>query len=120
MHDNQGNASCMCTSGDQLMVTRCGDGVFCYSLSGELKWRRSGKLSGSEMSASAVTTDREGHVFVCDNVNRCIHVISEQNGAFLGVLEGIGQREPSTITWHADTASLVVAANFSLSVFSRQ
>ena len=118
-------------SRDLLVVTRYKEGVFCYTLKGgELKWRVSGKLPQMEwdIDARGVAADDQGHLFVCDESNRCVHLLSATDGTHLGVVvralvEGVGK--PREVAWHGESASLVVAHEkdadcYFLSVFSCQ
>ena len=133
----------MCTSGDLLVVVRY-KGVFAYALNrgklkwrvsgrlpgiGELKWRVSGKLPGMqcEIDACGVTADEQGNLFVLDDINRCVYMMSAQDAVCLGVLvrEGkVGFGRLKEIIWHSESASLVVAHGKEgvchLSVFSHQ
>ena len=109
---------------------RGGEGVFAYNLRGELKWRMSAELPGMQHNVSArrVVADDQGHLFINDVINKCVHILSARNGAYLGVVVregdwGIGT--PAEIAWHSESASLVVAHHhkdgvYHLSVFSRQ
>ena len=132
VHDGREYVWRMCSpSRDLLVVTRYKEGVFCYTLDGgQLKWKVSGKLPGMDwdIDARGVTADGQRHLFVCDESNRCVHMLSTTDGAHLGVvvralLEGVGN--PREVTWHGESASLVVAHEkdaecYFLSVFSRQ
>ena len=120
-----------CPSLDLLVVTRNKEGVFAYTLrGGELNWRVSGKLPGMELEiyASGITADEQGHLFVCDIRNRCVHMLSVRDGAHLRVVvrEGeVGLVYPYPVAWHSESASLVVAhykkdAVLYLSTFSCQ
>ena len=129
-YDGQERVWSMCTSGDLLVVTRYQKGVFAFSLrGGQCKWRVSGKLPGmqQEMNAVRVAADEQGHLFINDGNNKCVHVLSARNGAHLGLMVrkgelGIGT--PKEVTWHRQSASLVVAHEkngvYHLSVFFRQ
>ena len=120
----------MSTSHDLLVVTRRGDGVFCYTLDGgELKWRVSGKLSEMEheIEAWGVTADYQRRLFACDVNNKCVHALSVRDGTHLGVVAREGVEDvgkPCKVTWHQESKSLVVAHKkdrlYHLSVFSRQ
>ena len=123
----------MCTLGDLLVVTRGCEGVFAYTLDGgELKWRVRGQLPEMQHAiyVSRVTAVEQGHLFVYDSPNECVHVLSARDGTHLGVAmrewrEGV----EGPWTWHQKSKSLVVAYateskdhNFiyRLAVFSRQ
>ena len=113
-----------------LIISRGFEGVFAHTLNGgELKWRVSGKPPGIEcdMDARGVVADEQGHLFVCDYNNRCVHLLSATDGVHLGVVVRKGEKglgKPKEVAWHEESASLVVAhykdaGCFILSVFSR-
>ena len=105
----------MCTSGDFLVTSRCDEGVFGYPLRGvgELNWTVSGKPPGMdwEMVASEVAADEQGHLFVSDYSNSCLHLLSVRDGEYLGVLKSdeLDVGKPKEVAWHSESASLVVA-----------
>ena len=113
LYDGNYNVIDMCTSHDLMVVNRYKYGVFAYTLDGgELKWRVSGKLPGMEheIHAYGITADEQGHLFVTDWENECIHALSVRDGTHLGVVvrkgqEGVG--EPHEIIWHNESASLI-------------
>ena len=115
VYDRQKIVVDMCTSGDLLVLTRRDEGVFAYTLDGgELKWRASRKLPGMQhdIDASGVAAHDQGHLLVCDESNRCVHMLSERNGMHLGVVlreeeEGVGRLW--NVAWHRESASLIVA-----------
>ena len=110
-----GAVSDMCTSGDLLVITSYDEGVFAYTLDGgELKWNVSGKLPGMQLDidADGVTADEQGHLFVCDFNNECVHELSARDGTHLGMVVRKGQvgvGKPCNVTWHQESMSLVVA-----------
>ena len=64
-----------------------------------------------KMSISAITTDQQGHVFVCDTNNKCVHVFSDDNGEHLGILLKKEDRDigvPHKIGWNHKSGLLVV------------
>ena len=129
VHDRQ-RVVTMCTLGGLLVLTRCKEGVFVYTLDGtKLKWKVSGKPPGMDrdIHATGVTADNQGHLFVCDKENQCVHALSVRDGSHLGVVvrkteQGVGM--PWNVTWHQDSSSLIVAhskdAVWHLSIFSHQ
>ena len=130
-YNGQSNVSHMCTSHDVLVISRGFEGVFDHTLNREeLKWRVSGKPPGieSDMDTRGVVADGQGHLFVCDYNNRCVHLLSATDGVHLGVVVKKGENglgKPKEVAWHGDSASLVVAhynhtGCFILSVFSRK
>ena len=121
----------MCTSRDLQLIASFYEGVFAYTLpGGELKWRVSGKLPEmmKKIEAKRLTADDQGHLFVCDQGNDCVHALSARDGSHLGVVVREGEegvRTPYNVTWHQESKSLVVAHQkdntyWHLSVFSRQ
>ena len=133
VHDGQGKVSCMCISRDLLVITRGREGVFCCTrIDGNMMWKVSGKVPEMEweIDACGVTADEQGHLFVCDKENSCVHELFAGDGKHLGVVvregqEGVGKFYNAAL--HQDSASLVVvhgnepdAACCSLSVFSRR
>ena len=130
VYDGKEDVSDMCTSRDLLVVARGVDGVFAYKLDGgELKWDILGELPGMhrDMSAVGVTADDNGHLFMCDENNRCVHVLSARDGAHLGVVvrewEEVSFR-PQKVIYHRKSASVILAHEvhemYQLSVFSRK
>ena len=130
-HEDQGKVLCMCISRDLLVITRGHEGVFCYTLvEGNMMWKVSGKLPEMEwgIDARGVTADEQGHLFVCDKENSCVHELFAGDGKHLGVVlregqEGVGKLYNAA--FHEDSASMVVAhgnepdaACCSLSIFS--
>ena len=72
-----------------------------------------GYLPGMEhkINIRAVTTDGQGHLFVCDDYNDCLQMFST-DGRYLGAVltqgaQGFGR--PLRARWSGDTDSLVVA-----------
>ena len=129
-HDGQNYMYTMCTSGDLLVVARGGYGVFAHTLDGgELKWKVSGKLPGMEheIKACRVAAGKQGHLFVYDIMNKCVHVLSARDGTHLGVVVREGQDGvgiPCKVAWHSESASLSAVhwkdKAYHLSVFSGQ
>ena len=129
MHDGRKVVYDMCTSNGLLVLTRYSDGVFGYTLPEGRKWRVSGKLPSMQydIDARGVTADEQGHLFVCDTNNRCVHLLSTRDGSYLGVAQTEGDLDggtPCNVSWHQDSASLVISHEknrvWHLSVFSRQ
>ena len=99
----------------QLLFVAAGlDGLFVYNINtGKLEWKVDRKPPGMEkdMDCLGVTTDKRGHLFVCDwkNGNRCIHLFRASDGQYLGCLmkdeEKLGA--PGNIHWCKKTSSLI-------------
>ena len=118
----------MHASHELLVITRWDEGVFAYILGGGLKWKVSGKPPGMKyvMDASGIAADEQGHLFICDESNRCVHMLSARDGSHLGLVvrkgqEGIGN--PRSVAWHQISVSLVVfhekGGVYHLSIFPR-
>ena len=116
-HVQQDNVWDMCCVQDRnkhLLLTTGGfDGVSAYNTdTDQIEWCKKGTLAGMEeqMMAEGVTTDGCGHVFISDESNGCIHVLSNK-GFHLGVLkegeQGLGRSR--LIHWCNEASSLVVA-----------
>ena len=78
-----------CIRGGQSLLFLTKDGfVSCNTKTGKQEWSVSLNQSDlkEQMSISAVTTDGQGHIFVCDINNECVHVFSDNNGEHLGIL----------------------------------
>ena len=130
VHDGLMHVNDMCTSDDLLVVAMMWKDVLTYTLDGgELKWKVSGKLPEMEHTTDdcRVTADDQGHLFLCDKKNSCVHALSVRDGKHLGVVvrkgqDGVGK--PCNVTWHQESAFLIVAHErdgvYHLSVFSRQ
>ena len=124
------NVTDMCTSNDILVILKSNKDVCAYLLNeSELKRRVSGELPGMEycMFPTGIAVDEQGYLYVCDNNNRCVHILSDQDGTHLGVavkegMQGVGI--PYTVAWHSDSASFIVGHEkgkfYHLNIFSRQ
>ena len=113
-NDDQGKVSCMCISRGLLVITKGREGVLCYTREGNVMWKVSGKRPAMEweINACGVTADEQGHLFVCDKENSCVHELFAGDGKHLGVVvrqgqDGVGKLYNSA--YHQDSASLVVA-----------
>ena len=72
-----------------------------------------GRIRGmkNKIHACGLTTDGNGHLFVCDISNSCIQLF-DMDGKYMGVLlhegeQGLGK--PQWVRWSSDTKSLNVA-----------
>ena len=106
----------MCCSQDenkQLLVLAAGNGLFAYNTNtGKLEWKVDRKLPGMEkdMDCVGVTTDKRGHLFVCDwkNGNRCIHLFRASEGQYLGCLmKDEEEHDPGRIHWCEKSSCLI-------------
>ena len=107
---------CYVKDGDKqlLVVAAKQEGIHAYNtITDRLEWSANGKLPGmgKEMSATGVTTDGRGHLFVADynGGNICIQMFSTA-GQYLGCLikdEDLGS--PARIQWCDETSSILAA-----------
>ena len=77
----------------------------------DLIWKSRGKLPQmqSPLDATGITSDRRGHLYVCDYTNQRIHMFSVVNGRYMGVLgQGKLKGAPWKIQWWEETSSLVI------------
>ena len=106
---------CGLQDGDkQLLVLVDGNDLFAYNTNtGKLEWKVDRKPPGMEknMVFHGITTDKSGHLFVCDwmNGNKCIHLFRASDGQYLGCL--IKDKEelgiPARIHWCKKSSSLI-------------
>ena len=88
--------------------------VFAYNMeTGAEEWSLPSDIPGATttMQSCGITTDGNGHLFVCDINNSCIQMF-DMNGGYIGVLlsggeQGIGN--PKWAGWCDDSHSLIVA-----------
>ena len=104
---------CVQNEDKQLLLTTHGrKGVACYDVTKDrLDWCLMRNLPGmeKEINASSVTTDGNGHLYVCDTNNYCVHMFSLE-GLHLGTLQQGGERglgNPWRVLWCNRTSSLV-------------
>ena len=103
-----------CISGGRSLLFVTEDGlVACNTKTGKQKWSASLNQPDlkEEMCIDGITTDAQGHLFVCDTKNECVHVFSENNAQHLGILlkkkDGdIGV--PHKVGWNHKSGLLVV------------
>ena len=106
---------CCCRCSQLLIITDSDHGICAYGTKdNRLVWKVKGKLNGMEhrMSPWGVTTDGNGHLFICDMRNECIQVFSVSDGKYEGCLLKKGQKGmgvPRCIRWFHENTSLVVA-----------
>ena len=103
-----------CIQGGRRLLFLTEDGlVACSTKTGKKVW--SIPLNqpdlNEEMTIRGITTDAEGHFFVCDTSNECVHVFSDNNGEHLGVLlkkeDGV-IGVPHRIGWNHKSGLLIV------------
>ena len=90
------------------------DNVFAYNTeTDKLEWKMSGQPPG-KMDISGIASDRRGHLFVADMVNRCLHLLSTSDGQYLGCfmkeVEVLGS--PAALCWCKKMSSLIAACAF--------
>ena len=89
-------------------------GIYAYNTkTNNLEWSVEGRLPGMNkvIKAQGLTTDDQGHLFVCDENNKCVQMFNVADGRYLGTVikegeQGLGQ--PCVITWCSRMSSLVV------------
>ena len=99
----------------ELLITTRGPngGIYGYDTdTDKLDWILKGMLPGmsKNLTANAVTTDGRGHLFVCDTVNACVHMLSV-DGAYLGMPLKAGEQDigrPLRIRWLENSLCVVV------------
>ena len=110
---------CLQDEGEQLLVLAAGNSLLAYNTHiGKLEWKVDRKPPDMEKSIDfhGVTTDKRGHLFVCDwmDGNKCIHLFRASDGHYLGCLikdeEELGA--PGRIHWCEQTSSLITACYF--------
>ena len=112
---------CLVTfEGKELLVVTCGEsrltkgGVQVYNLkTKQLEWSVEGRLPSRNkvIKAQGLTTDDHGHIFVCDDNNKCVQMFHVADGRYLGTLirngeQGLG--EPFVIRWCSRISSFVI------------
>ena len=114
-HEDIHSMCCVQYGGKHLLVvTHASRGVSAYNTETDrLDWCITRKVLGveSEINASAVTADGRGHLFICDNNNSCVHMLSA-DGQLLGTLQKEGRQglgAPMRVRWSNRTASLILA-----------
>ena len=63
------------------------------------------------LKAQGLTTDDHGHLFVCDDNNKCVQMFHVADGRYLGAVLSEGEQglgEPFLVTWCSRMSSLVV------------
>ena len=98
----------------RLLITTGGfDGINAHNAeTDKLEWSLKGGISGveDEMTAEGVTSDGRGHLFVCDENNKCVHVFTTSGDHVGAVLregeQGLGR--PRLIHWCDCSSSLIV------------
>ena len=118
-----GTAYWMCLAtfeNKELLVVTCGypeltkGGVHVYNLkTKKLEWSFEGRLPSMNkvIKAQGLTTDDDGHLFVCDDNNRCVQMFNIADGRYLGTLIESGERDlgdPIRIRWCSRISSFVI------------
>ena len=120
--NNTVHTNVCCESRDSLITTyeslRGELGICAYNtVSSEkiwdIKFDHDKKVCGVENKVlGGMTTDYQGHVFVCHIKKSCVHAYSTKDGSDLGAIIGKGQQglgQPCLIEWNSCTFSLIVA-----------
>ena len=112
-----------CERRDSLIITydyfSGGLGMYAYNTESSekiwnIKWHHDRKIFDDieNKVLGGITTDYQGHVFVCDMRNSCVRAYSTKDGSYLGAIIGKGQQglgQPCLIGWNSNTFSLIVA-----------
>ena len=114
-HDIVWNMFCVHDENQKLLITTAGfDGVTAYNTENdEMVWGLKGNLPRmkEQIMAEGVAADGNGRLFVSDESNRCIHIVTVE-GLYAGVLLKEGEQKlgrPRLIHWCSETSSLIVA-----------
>ena len=87
-------------------------GIYARNWSNQLLWSVDGAISGQqEIVCVSVATNGHGHLFVCDDGNKCIQLFST-DGLYIGRLVKAGEHglgEPRLVRWCKKSSSLVIA-----------
>ena len=76
------------------IYNRC-PGMYAQNLSGKLLWSTENIIDGRHrynMKCTSVTSDDNGHIFVCDTNHHCFRVFST-DGEFISCLRKVGEHE---------------------------
>ena len=106
---------CMTQEGKQLLVIADSqDSVSAYSLiTGVVEWQIQGLIGNlkEKMVPSATAADEQGHLYVCDSRNKCIHCIDTTSGKYLEtLLQYEEDKMPLRIRWCKIRSSLIVTS----------
>ena len=103
---------CTHNASGTLLIVGSGN-LSAYNCSfGKAAWFVNGAIGNmdKEMCIGSVTTDRHGHIFVCDWANSSIHKFST-DGVYLGCVLKAGEAgfgKPCRLRWCLKTSSLVI------------
>lgn len=89
-------------------------GIYAYNAkTSHLEWNAEGRLPGMNrvLKAQGLTTDDQGHLFVCDDNNECIQMFQVEDGRYMGAVikegeQGLGN--PCRIRWYSRLSSFVI------------
>ena len=103
---------CFVQEQNKKLVIVTGDGlqeIHAYNADTKsLEWKK--EIEG--MENAGIAADGDGHLFVCDGDNRCVHMLSVSDGQYLGCLIKKGDQSlgaPLWAAWSEETSSLIVA-----------
>ena len=102
---------CMQQKSEQFVITTHGHkGISAYSVNtNQLQWHIEGKVPGcvKVISAQGITVDGHGCLFVCDEHNNCIRMLSA-DGMFIGAVPiPVEYGIPWRLRWSSVSLSLV-------------
>ena len=90
-------------------------GSYAYNANtSHLEWSVEERLPGKNkvIKAQGLTTDDDGHLFVCDDNNKCVQMFDVADGRYLGAAIKAGEcglGEPWAIAYSSKMCALVVA-----------
>ena len=106
---------CTKIGGKTLLLTTSGFGgtIQAYNASNNnVDWIVEGRLPGmrNAIKPHGITTDGQGHLFVCDSANKCIQMFSVDSEYMGGVMKEETQRfdQLSAIWWSVAASSLIL------------
>ena len=107
---------CCVKDGDkQLLITSHRyDGVFAYNIkTDKWDWHATCKVPGAEkVDIEAITSDGHSHLFVADELNKCVQIFSISSGQYLGHVlasESNNLVAKWRVRWSNAVSSLIVA-----------
>ena len=117
---------CCVQVGDKTLVVATsgfGGAIYAYNTAqNAIEWTVEGRLPGmrTNMKPHGVTTDGQGHLFVCDSDNKCIQMFS-MDGEFMGSVlkeetQGFDQLAAICWSWSSNSLILVHRKNLKCSI----
>ena len=98
--------------GEKLLIVADEDEVIhvCNTATEELKWimKERKQYQQKRFKPLGVAADERGHLFVSDEISKCIQMFSVSDGQHLGRIGLDGKQSIEFIQWRETTSSLVV------------